>query len=115
MKEASGQELFIEMTSKQRLLERSLGELGKRGRVMAEAEKEYRIALKKKMAEYRTNGYPVTIMGDMCRGDEEVARLKFERDIAEVDYQANMEAINVFKLSVRTLENQIDREWSRSK
>ena len=36
----------------------------------------------------------------------------FERDNAKVMYEANQEHINVVKLEMRVIENQIAREWS---
>ena len=56
----------------------------------------------------------MTIISDICRGTPEIAKLKFERDVAEVNYKAAMEAINVYKLQIKIYENQIDREWNRS-
>lgn len=50
-------------------------------------------------------------MSDVCRGDREIARLRLERDIADVVYKSAMEAINCYKLQIKVLENQIDREW----
>ncbi len=110
----SGQDLFLELRAKQQLLETSLAALGKRGRDSANAEQTYRVALAKKILEEREKGTPVTIISDVCRGDKEIARLKFERDVAEVSYSAAMEAINIYKLAIRTLDEQINREWNRA-
>jgi len=110
----AGQDLFLKMTDKQQILEKALGELGKRGRENANAEQEYRVALAKKILEERDKGTPVTIISDVCRGDREIARLKFNRDVAEVMYQSALEAINIYKLSVKTIDSQISREWNRA-
>ena len=110
----SGQDLFIELTDKQRLLEIALGELGRRGRENANAEQAYRIALAQKILAERDRKTPVTIISDICRGDREIAKLKFNRDVAEVSYSAAMEAINVYKLAIKMLDGQINREWNRS-
>lgn len=109
----SGQDLFLELRHKQQMLDTALGELGKRGKENAKAEATYRMALSKKILEERDKGTPVTIISDVCRGDKEIARLKFTRDVAEVMYQAAMEAINIYKIEARQLEAQIDREWNR--
>jgi hypothetical protein len=110
----SGQDLFLELRTKQQLLETALGELGKRGRENANAEQAYRTALAKKILSERDNKTPVTIISDICRGDHEIARLKFQRDVAEVMYESAKEAINIYKLAIRTLDEQINREWNRS-
>lgn len=107
----SGQDLFLELMDKKRILERALGELGKRGRAKAKAEQLYRETLAELQLVKRADGLPATIIGDVCRGDKKVAKLKLDRDVAEVDYTANLEAINVYKIIVRILENQIEREW----
>jgi hypothetical protein len=110
----SGQDLFLELREKQQCLETALGELGKRGRAKAEAERNYRVALAKIILIERNNGTPVTIISDICRGDKEIAKLKFERDVADVMYSAAMEAIQTYKLGIRMLDSQIDREWHRA-
>ena len=61
----------------------------------------------------RANGTPVTIIADLCKGDKEIATLKIQRDIAEVDYKANLEAINVYKKVIDVRREQINREWNR--
>lgn len=110
---SSGQELFLELRDKQALLEKALGEFGRRGRNYANAEQNYRVALAKKILIERDNKLPVTIIGDVCRGDSEIAKLKFERDVADVTYQAAQAAIQAYKLAIRMLDSQIDREWNR--
>lgn len=109
----SGYDLFTELRDKQRILETALGELGKRGREKANAEQAYRTALAQKILVERDKGTPVTIISDVCRGDKEIAKLKFERDVADVMYDSAKEAVNVYKLAIRTLDEQINREWNR--
>lgn len=107
----SGQDLMLELQNKVALLDAALRQLGARGRDFARAEQDYRVALAQKIAVEREKGTPVTIMSDVCRGDREIARMKFDRDVAEITYKAAMEACNVYKLQLRILENQIDREY----
>lgn len=107
----SGQELVLELQDKVARLDAALKALGQRGRAMADAEQKYRVELAKKIAVERDKGIPVTIISDVCRGDAEIARLKFERDVAEVVYKSALEACNVYKLQIRVLEGQIDREY----
>jgi hypothetical protein len=110
----SGQDLYLEMRDKTILLERALGELGDRGRANANAEREYKIALAKRILEYKAEKMPVTIIPDLCRGDIEVARLRFQRDVSKTVYKSALEAINIYKLNIRTLDEQMKREQSRS-
>ena len=88
-----------------------MGEFGNRGRTHADAESKYRQALSKKILEERDSKTPVTIISDVCRGNPEIAKLKFERDVAEVTYKAAAEAIQVYKIQIRVLENTIEREY----
>ena len=56
---------------------------------------------------------PVTLINTVIYGYEDIARLRFERDTAEVKYNANNEYINTLKLQIRILENQLSREYTR--
>ena len=49
-----------------------------------------------------------------CYGHPEVADLRFQRDIAETVYKANIEAINSIKLQLRIVDAQLGREWGAS-
>ena len=107
----SGQDLYLELQSRVALLDAALKQLGVRGRTYAAAEQAYRTALAQKILSERDKGTPVTIINDLARGDRQVAKLKFDRDCAEVSYKAGLEACNVQKLQMKILENQIDREY----
>lgn len=107
----SGQDLMQSMQTNINLLNAAQKEFGSRGRTWAAAEREYRVALAKKILLERDKGTPVSIISDVCRGSPEIAELKFKRDCAEVVYKSAMEAINGYKLQIKVLENQIDREW----
>jgi hypothetical protein len=107
-------DLINDMNTKVAMLDKALGQLGSRGREHAQKEQDYRIALAEKILIERDKGMPVTIISDVCRGDRTIARLKFERDVAEVVYKSALEAINVLKLQVKVLDEQIGREWHRA-
>ena len=107
-------EMLVELQGKVKLLDAAINQLGKRGRAYAEAEQKYKIALAKKILIERDKGTPVTIISDLCRGDAEIARMRFERDCADVGYKAAMEAINSYKLQIRILDAQIQREWGNA-
>ena len=95
-------DLVTEIANRTKLLDAAVKQLGTRGRAFAEAERDYKIALAKKILEMRDKGTPVTIISDLCRGEKEIARLRFERDCA---------AINSYKLQLRLLDAQLQREW----
>ena len=45
---------------------------------------------------------------------QQIAKLRMERDIAEALYKSALEAINIYKLKVRIMENQYDKEWGNT-
>ena len=105
------EDLIQEIGAKSALLDTAIRQLGIRGRAYAQAEHDYRVAMRKKILEERANGTPVTIISDLCRGDPEVAKLLIERDIALTVYESAKEAIQTYKLQIRILDAQIEREW----
>lgn len=107
-------DLIAEIGHRSKLLDSAIRELGTRGRAYAQAEHDYRVALSKKVLTERDKGTPVTIISDVCRGDREIAKLRFERDVAETVYDAAKEAINGYKLQIRILDAQIEREWGHA-
>ena len=103
-------DLINEIGQKSRMLDAAIRELGTRGRAYAQAEHDYRIALAEKTLLERDKGTPVTICSDVCRGDRKIAKLRFERDVAEAVYKSALEAIQSIKLQIRILDNQVVRE-----
>ena len=103
-----------EVWRRSEMLEVALKECKTRGRAAAEAEQAYRVKLAEKILLLREDKYPATLIGDLARGDREVAQLKFERDCAEVVYDNAKEAVNVFKRQIDVLREQIEREWSKA-
>lgn len=49
----------------------------------AEKERRYRVRLSKRIVELKAEGMAVTVAGDVARGEEDIAQLKYERDCAE--------------------------------
>ena len=97
------------------LLDKAVPEFKKRGLEKAEAEKKYRIALAKEFLMLRDQGEKVTIMSDLARGKEEIAELKFQRDVAETLYESAKEAIMIYKKQIDTLMTIYKAEWGQSK
>ena len=96
-------------------LELSLKKLRETGSDYAEAERNYKITLRKEALKLRAEkSMPVTLINQIIYGIPEVAEKRFKRDIAETIYKANQEAIQTTKLQIRVIENQIEREWSNT-
>ena len=104
-------DIYNELQEKSRLLDNSIKMLRKTGSEYAKAYTDYRVALAKELLILKDEGYAITLAGDIARGKQEIAHLKFEEISKEAIYKANMESINVLKLQIKILENQIEREY----
>lgn len=111
----TGYDLMDKMSSLTALLDEAVRQYGKRGTTFAHAEQDYRIALRQEILKLRSDGTPVTLVPDLARGDAKIAKLKFDRDVAETVYKAAQEAIQSYKLQIRITESQIEREWGNTK
>lgn len=105
------QDLMREQREKLDLLNQAVSSLKERGSLRAETEKAYRVALSKRLAQLRADKQPVTHLSDIARGEEEIAQLRLNRDLADVLYKSAQEAINNYKLQIRIIEAQIQREY----
>ena len=78
-------------------------------------EYKYRTALSKRLLQLRAEGQAVTHLADIAKGMEDIAELRFNRDIAEGLVKSAEEGINFYKLKIRELEAQHSREWGATK
>lgn len=106
-------ELWQMIEEKQEKLDQAIKQLANNGYDLSTKERNYKIALNKKALELRAEEMPVTLINQVIYGYEEIANLRFERDNAQVKYNANLEYINTIKLNIRILENQLSREYGR--
>ena len=93
------------------LLTSALSEYKKRGQDYAKAYRDYRVKVAQKLLELKAEGMPVTISYDIARGNEEVAKAKEQEIITECLYKSCQEAINVYKLKIKILQNNISNEY----
>lgn len=105
-------DLYSEIQQKRRELDVCIKRLRKSGTAYAEAERAYKVQLRKTCLTLRSDGMAVGMIQLVCYGDPEVAGKRFARDVAEAVYTANKEAINSCKLQLRLIEAQLGREWS---
>lgn len=105
-------ELFNEIESKIQELTKSIQMLRQNGTNFAEAERDYKVKLRQEALKLRQDDkMPVTLIAQIIYGVPEVAQARFERDVKEATYKANQEHINVVKLQIKILNDQLDREW----
>lgn len=100
------QDLIIEINQKREEMNLAIKLLKERGQEKAAAENKYRMELAKEILIQRDNKIPVTIISDICRGNENIAKLKLDRDIAEVMYESLMQRLYATKLELQILDNQ---------
>ena len=81
------------------------------GLKMALAEVEYRKQKGKEILRLKSEGYPATLIPDIVKGLENVAVLYQDKLDKEVIYKSNIEAIQVKKLELRTMESELEREY----
>lgn len=104
-------DLFEKLQERNDFLDRTLKALRKHGIAYANSEHAYREAMTIAILKHRADGVPVTIIRDICLGTPEISDLRLRRDIEESEYKAAQEALQVYKLQLRLLEAQIDREY----
>ncbi len=104
-------ETLLELSTEMKLLDNSLKEFRVLGSKYAQAEHDYKIELSKKVLELRADGQAVTLIQLLAYGDREVAKKRLERDIALTTFEACKEAINVKKLKIKVLQNQVEKEY----
>lgn len=108
-------ETWEELLQIERQLDSALKTLRTNGQAYAEANREYRIAKAKKILELKSSGYPITIILDLAKGDDKVAQLDLEKNIAEAVYKANLEALHVKQQEYATHRLYFDKEYSMTK
>ena len=105
-------DLYNDLQQKIKELNISIKKLRETGTEYAEAERDYKITLRQEALKLRPEkGMPVTLIQQVVYGVPEVAEKRFVRDVKEAVYKANIEAINVFKLQIRIIESQLQREY----
>lgn len=109
-------DLFNEIQQLTERLNTNIRTLAQNGKAYAEAECDYKLCLREEALKLRQEkNMPVTLIQQIIYGVPEVAKKRFERDIAETMYNVNLESINSIKLQIRVLENQLQREWGNTK
>lgn len=105
-------ELWEEIVTIDRQLNEALASFRQNGIKSCEAENEYQIEKSKEILRLKDEGMPTTLIPHIVKGLPNVAKLNFERSVADVVYKANQEAINIKKLQLRVIEAQIEREYN---
>lgn len=95
-------------------LDLALSEVKARGLEYSRAEAAYYSAKDRRVRELMDEGLSATAISLVIKGEESVNdKLQHFRNM-EVLYKNALEAVNVYKLRLRVLESQYEREWSRA-
>lgn len=107
----NGQDLEIAQMKAYKSMEESNKNALEKDIEKAEYDKQYDIALQKKMLYLReVDGHPASMVEKLARGDEEIAELKFQSAVAEANARASKENINIKKKLFDSLEATKKRE-----
>jgi hypothetical protein len=108
----SGQDLVLASREQRILLVDSVQAMKVIGRQLAQATKDYKIALRKEILRLRIeDGVAWTACYELALGEENVAELRYKRDIRQSDYDVCIEKINSVKLEIKLLEKEIEQDW----
>lgn len=95
--------------------EKSLSEFKKWAIDYANKKSDYQVALSKRLIERKEEGIPVTILLNVVKGEEDIAQLRLERDLAESVMKSAEKGTDFYKLKARLMEEQTSREWGQTK
>lgn len=78
----------------------------------ANAERIYRTELRKEILILRqVDKQPATLINDLAKGKEEIAKFRFERDIAETNYNVCIESMRNLRLELESYRSFLT--WER--
>ena len=104
--------LWNEVDEIKQELDRALSDNLKLGLESNQAEVDYRIAKSQMILKLKSEGYPTTLIPDIVKGLDEVADLYQKKLNADAIYKNNVEVIQAKKLEMRTMEAELEREWT---
>jgi hypothetical protein len=104
-------DIVNELFTKTKTMDFAIKRLATEGRKLAEAERDYKIALRQEVLKLRDAGVAVGIIDKIVYGVPTIADLRFERDVAETLYKTAMEYLNTLKLEIRVIQGQVEKEW----
>ena len=104
-------EEMLQLNQLNNYLTSALSGYKKRGTEYAKAYKNYRVLLSQELLKLKAEGMPVTIAYDIARGTEQVADAKEQEIITECLYKSCQEAINTYKLQIKILQENINKNY----
>jgi len=78
----------------------------------AKAEKAYRVKQAEEILKLKTEKYPATLIMELVKGNEEVAELRSQRDVAESAYYNCISAIDNLRVEIEAVRSKL--KWLRA-
>lgn len=104
-------DLTVAVSEKMAALDSAMGSLRESGHRLAAAQRDYQRAKNVRMFEMQAEGQTATFISGAVKGDPNVNAAMFQRDMAQVDYESDRDLVNVLKLEIRVLMNELAREY----
>jgi len=77
----------------------------------AQAEKAYRVKQAEEILKLKTEKHPATLIMEIVKGNEEVAELRLQRDIAESAYHNCISSIDNLRVEIDAIKSKLN--WLR--
>lgn len=106
-------DLFLELQEKQDELDKAIKDLREAGRNYAEADTAYRRMVAKETLRLKAKGMAVGLIEKVIFDDEQVLDALFQRDYTDTLVTASKEVVNALKLRIKTISEQLAREYGR--
>ena len=106
-------DLFLELQEKQDELDKAIKDLREAGRNYAEADTTYRRMVAKETLRLKAKGMAVGLIEKVIFDDEQVLDALFQRDYTDTLVTASKEVVNALKLRIKTISEQLAREYGR--
>jgi hypothetical protein len=78
----------------------------------AQTEKDYRVKKAQEILILKSEKYPVTLIMELVKGNESVAELRLQRDIAQSSYFVALDAINNLRSEIEILRSKL--AWEKA-
>lgn len=102
-------DLYEEIQRLTNTLTQSIKLLRTNGVKLAEAERDYKVSLAKEALKMKTDGMAVTLINQVIYGTNEVAELRFKRDVEQATYDANIRDSTSIKAIIKSYEGNIKK------
>ena len=78
----------------------------------AKTERDYKVKQAQEIVKLKADKYPATLIMELVKGNEEVAELRLQRDIAESSYFVGLESMNNLRLEIEIIRSKLT--WLRN-